>query len=1084
MKKRVLSVILALCMCISLLPTTARAVEATSYQLYVGSVEVTSSNAENITDDDKVSYDPETNTLTLKNATIEGGEYGIKYNGGNTLNIVGVGNNTVTGNDYGIWATGAGSSLSISGTVTAAASGANTTRGICASNSVTILGDATNVTATSGSGGFDNHGICANYVNIEGGTVSATGELYGIIANMNLAISGGTVTASAPGEFGYALEAAYDITISGGTITADGDDYGIHADRSITISGGTVEMIGGDKAITLHPDLESYEGGCTVIVGQNESDTAEWGSDDLTTYKYVKISAKGEGGGENVPEVYHDGWTNMSIDYALPTFGNWVLTTDVSIDSSRDIELEGDMNLCLNGHTITFPQNIGTRIMVPSGYTLALCDHGQTKGQIDHDSSNVAIGVQGTLTANGVEVAGVATSSNGSAVLTDCTVDGQVTILNNTQVTAERCVLSNGVAMRGNAKLILKGEVTFGTVKKINGISGEYGNIFVQHENGNTATIDATNYTGGNVEIKSDSLAKYKNRVLVTGVNDTTAAKFSLNSDDYSLSRVDSDLYVVENGDTPSAETYTVSFDAGGGSGTMNAVSGVSGFYQLPSCEFTAPAGKQFKAWSVGSEEKEAGAVIAVSADITVTALWEDISYSITGSVTDTSAGTATVKLMQGNTEVKTATVTLYSSDTNYTGTYSFTGVAPGVYNIVVTKGDVTMTVLVPVESADVTVGTIFVPSGSKNSVLDNSQAGDFAATVGGLDKIAANENIQLGQSVEIKLTVKAEEANNADPEQTAIKAQASGKTLEFIDLSLTKKIDNGVAADIGGTNSQLLTIVIPFDTDKQGIMVYRYHDTQATAMTKDPASDKEGFKLGNGSITIYAKKFSTYAIGYTVSSPNPNPNPNPNPQPPVYVPTAHSCVSKCAVCGGCTDADCAEKACTVKCNLLTMDFADVTEALWCYDEVVYVYHNSLMQGYGENEFYPDGTVTRQQVWMILARMSDATPSNMAVARGWAMANGVSDGTNPTAYVTRQQFVAMLWRYAKLQDWDVSVGEDTNILSYNDAFDVAEYAIPAMQWACDSGLMNGKDGNLMPAANTTRGQIAAMFQRFCEDVKK
>ena len=89
MKKRVLSVILALCMCISLLPTTARA--ETGYGLTVGDVEVTSSNAANITGDGKVSYDPETNTLTLNNATIEGGEYGIKYNGGNTLNIVGVG---------------------------------------------------------------------------------------------------------------------------------------------------------------------------------------------------------------------------------------------------------------------------------------------------------------------------------------------------------------------------------------------------------------------------------------------------------------------------------------------------------------------------------------------------------------------------------------------------------------------------------------------------------------------------------------------------------------------------------------------------------------------------------------------------------------------------------------------------------------------------------------------------------------------------------------------------------------------------------------------------------------------------------
>ena len=76
---------------------------------------------------------------------------------------------------------------------------------------------------------------------------------------------------------------------------------------------------------------------------------------------------------------------------------------------------------------------------------------------------------------------------------------------------------------------------------------------------------------------------------------------------------------------TAPVTTYTVSFDANGGTGTMADVTGVSGEYTLPANGFTAPAGKQFKAWSVGGVEKAAGDTITVNANTTVTAIWENI---------------------------------------------------------------------------------------------------------------------------------------------------------------------------------------------------------------------------------------------------------------------------------------------------------------------------------------------------------------------------------------------------------------------------------------------------------------------------
>ena len=83
--------------------------------------------------------------------------------------------------------------------------------------------------------------------------------------------------------------------------------------------------------------------------------------------------------------------------------------------------------------------------------------------------------------------------------------------------------------------------------------------------------------------------------------------------------------YALVGDNAPSAPTYTVSFDANGGTGTMVDVTGISGEYTLPENGFTAPDGKQFKSWSVGGVEKAVGDKINVTADTTVTAVWEDV---------------------------------------------------------------------------------------------------------------------------------------------------------------------------------------------------------------------------------------------------------------------------------------------------------------------------------------------------------------------------------------------------------------------------------------------------------------------------
>lgn len=64
------------------------------------------------------------------------------------------------------------------------------------------------------------------------------------------------------------------------------------------------------------------------------------------------------------------------------------------------------------------------------------------------------------------------------------------------------------------------------------------------------------------------------------------------------------------------------------------------------------------------------------------------------------------------------------------------------------------------------------------------------------------------------------------------------------------------------------------------------------------------------------------------------------------------------------------------------LPFTDVPEDYWAYSEIAWAYQNGYMSGTSAVSFNPGGTVSRQQVWMILARMAGADPADMAAAQG------------------------------------------------------------------------------------------------------
>ncbi len=61
---------------------------------------------------------------------------------------------------------------------------------------------------------------------------------------------------------------------------------------------------------------------------------------------------------------------------------------------------------------------------------------------------------------------------------------------------------------------------------------------------------------------------------------------------------------------------------------------------------------------------------------------------------------------------------------------------------------------------------------------------------------------------------------------------------------------------------------------------------------------------------------------------------------------------------------------------------------------------------------------------------------------------------------------------------EVSAGENTGALSFIDTSDISEYAVPAIQWACGGGVINGyPDGTLSPASGVTRAELLTMIDR-------
>lgn len=176
------------------------------------------------------------------------------------------------------------------------------------------------------------------------------------------------------------------------------------------------------------------------------------------------------------------------------------------------------------------------------------------------------------------------------------------------------------------------------------------------------------------------------------------------------------------------------------------------------------------------------------------------------------------------------------------------------------------------------------------------------------------------------------------------------------------------------------------------------------------------------------------------------------------------------------------------------LPFKDVAKNSWYYSNVKYVWEHNIMEGVGGNRFAPDAATTRAQFAAVIYRMAgkpdvsnmrcpftDLTADWYRDAVTWCYNNYVVNGTSATTFapnssITREQMVTMLYRYSR------QTAQSTDALkAFTDANRISKYAMPAVAWAVQNGIVNGMgDGTFGPQRFTTRAQLAAVLNRFME----
>ena len=576
-------------------------------------------------------------------------------------------------------------------------------------------------------------------------------------------------------------------------------------------------------------------------------------------------------------------------------------------------------------------------------------------------------------------------------------------------------------------------------------------------------------------------------------------------------------------GEGASLADCTITFNAGGGSGSMDSVTVKTGAnYILPACGFTAPTDQEFKAWEIGGTEYKVGDSYTVNGDIEIKALWKNrvitpTTYTVTVSNDGNGTGTAAPSTAAAGT-----TITLTAMPNEGYHFKEWEVISGGVIikdnKFLMPNGNVEVKAIFEEDAPPVpTEFTITVKTDS-NGTASASHAKAVVGTeitliatpktgyhfkewevISGGVTISNNKFTMPNGNVTIKAIFE-EDAPPAPAEFTVI-FDGNGGTPSVGSMTTTnRKLTSLPSASRSGSYS--------FDgwyTEKSGgtkittdtvfsakTTVYAHWTYTGGGYNPPVTYYTLRFETGGGSdIPIVREAYNTY-IDLTQ-----------------YVPTwrGHTFI------GWYSERSLMNKVSGV---YLTKDmtvyaswrvdenpgtganpFTDVSEKDWFYGDVMFVYENGLMLGTSKTLFSPHGTATRGMMATILWRMEGSpVPKGKnsftdvedgkwyADAITWTAENGIfagygKDKFGPDDPITREQLAAIFYRYADYKGYDLAV--KGNLDKFKDADKITDYAKTAMQWAVGSGLMKGKSGNLLdPQGTATRAEIAAMLHRFIE----
>ena len=495
---------------------------------------------------------------------------------------------------------------------------------------------------------------------------------------------------------------------------------------------------------------------------------------------------------------------------------------------------------------------------------------------------------------------------------------------------------------------------------------------------------------------------------------------------------------------TPLADC-TITFNAGGGSGSMDSVTVNAGtIYILPACGFTAPADQEFKAWEIGGTEYKVGDSYTVLVDTEIKALWKNsVITPTTYTVTVSNDGNGTASASHAKAAAGTE-ITLTA--TPQIGYHFKEWQVESPAGLVITTNKFTM------PDGNVDVKAIFEKDAPPAPT-------EFIVT---FDGNGGTPSVGSMTTTDRKLTSLPSASRSGSYNFYGWYTEKSGGTKITTDTVFHANAT--VYAHwtyTGGYNPPVTYYTLRFETGGGSDIpsVQGTYNTYIDLTKYVPAWRGHAFigwyserSLTNKVSGVYLTKDMTVYAGWRVDE---NPGTGVNP------------------------------------------FTDISEKDWFYGDVMFVYENGLMLGTSKTLFSPHGTAMRGMMATILWRMEGSpVPKGKnsftdveagkwyADAITWTAENGIfagygKDKFGPDDPITREQLAAIFYRYADYKGYDLTVKGDLD--KFKDADKITDYAKTAMQWAVGSGLVKGKSGNLLdPQGTATRAEIAAMLHRFIE----